>query len=102
MSPIISIVFNMITVRVGLARDQAISAQAARPGAESLGFRESRPPYGSQSLAVEITHFIETDDHTSDNSAVISPGEIKAQENAFPSTSIPRMQDKCRVVDSVP
>ncbi|KIP01634.1 hypothetical protein PHLGIDRAFT_112895 [Phlebiopsis gigantea 11061_1 CR5-6] len=88
LSPIISIVFNMIIVRVGLARDQALSGGSAqqhtstRAGGSSFGFRQSRPPYGAPSLAVEITQFIETDDGASDRA---SPLALKPKSSSISS-----------------
>ncbi|EKM53110.1 uncharacterized protein PHACADRAFT_259285 [Phanerochaete carnosa HHB-10118-sp] len=85
-SPIISIVFNMIIVRVGLAREQGLSAQSGEqsgshrvPGS-SFGFRPSRPQYGQTSLAVEITQFIETDGDVTEDTL---PIELKAKQDSY-------------------
>ena len=78
----------MIIVRVGLARDQALSGgslqqSSHRGGASSFGFRQSRPPYAGQSLAVEITQFIETDDGMSER---VSPIELKGKPASISSS----------------
>ncbi|GJE93982.1 hypothetical protein PsYK624_101490 [Phanerochaete sordida] len=88
-SPIISIVFNMIIVRVGLAREQLSSptgdqsAYGSHPSAGgSFGFRHSRPPYGQRSLAVEITQFIETDGDVTEGMGTL-PIELKSPTGTY-------------------
>ena len=85
-SPIISIVFNMIIVRVGLAREQSsLSGGSSNRGPSSFGFHHSRPPYSGMSLAVEITQFIETDNGPTESAGDIPlklDTENSAQRNA--------------------
>lgn len=70
----------MITVRVGLASDQRLSAPGTLP--QSAFSTEVRAgmnhPYGhyGTSLAVEITQYIERDDNTSIQETPISPTDL--------------------------
>lgn len=87
LSPIISIVFNMIIVRVGLAREQHLSGQSGeqsgqRGAGSSFRFRATRPPYGQTSLAVEITQFIETDGDVTESPDALAI-ELKAQAGPY-------------------
>ena len=87
-SPIISIVFNMITVRVGLASDQRLSAPGTlHQSAFSTEVRAGMHPYGhplAQSLAVEITQYIERDDGSIQETP-ISPNTVKPESITFSS-----------------
>ena len=87
----------MIIVRVGLARDHSLSSRSTHSvqqsglplshrssfgggisgGGGGGGGRHSRPPYNGQSLAVEITQFIETD---GDDDVDVTPIELKVGE----------------------
>lgn len=80
----------MIIVRVGLAREQARSVPSGehsgfgsgRGVGSSFGFRQSRPPYGQRSLAVEITQFIETDGGVTEGNDT-TPIELKAKASVY-------------------
>lgn len=86
----------MIIVRVGLARDQALSGGSAEQSGipsqrgMSFGFRQSRPPYLGQSLAVEITQFIETDH---DASEAATPIELKTGSNKLTESTSSQRED---------
>lgn len=85
----------MIIVRVGLARDRSLSGGSGQQSGfssnrgPSLGFRHSRQAYPGQSLAVEISQFIETDDGMSEN---VTPIELKASQSkgSMPVSSVER------------
>jgi len=92
-SPIISIVFNMIIVRVGLAQtSQTLSGTTAQLGASGQGFgslsnrRQSREPYGGTSLAIEITQYFETDDPEYHGEVPLDLASATFAEGRAPST----------------
>ncbi|GJE99987.1 hypothetical protein PsYK624_162650 [Phanerochaete sordida] len=85
-SPIISIVFNMITVRVGLASDQRLSAPGTiHQSAFSTEVRAgiNNYPYGN-SLAIEITQYIEQDNESVQETP-ITPTVVKPASVTFSS-----------------
>ncbi|KIP01643.1 hypothetical protein PHLGIDRAFT_131166 [Phlebiopsis gigantea 11061_1 CR5-6] len=99
-SPIISIVFNMITVRVGLASDQRLSApgtlhQSAFSTEVRAGINHNHP-YSrcGQSLAVEITQYIEQDNESIQETP-ITPTTLKPDSVMFssvPSVAISQLE----------
>lgn len=98
-SPIISIVFNMITVRVGLASDQRLSApgtlhQSAFSTEVRAGINHPYSRYGT-SLAVEITQYLERDDGESVQETPVTPVDPKPESVTFssvPSVAISQLE----------
>ena len=75
----------MIIVRVGLARERALIAPS---GAHTDAFPAPHQQYGQQSLAVEITQFLESDTDPEDSrgsglsGATAVPIELKTYTNS--------------------
>lgn len=70
----------MIIVRVGLARDQGLTQRGSSSVSRtqtSHGLQQAPDGFGANSLAIEITQFIESDGITSSSDSNVCPMEIE-------------------------
>ncbi|TCD61386.1 hypothetical protein EIP91_008523 [Steccherinum ochraceum] len=100
-SPIMSIVFNMITVRVGFGADQRLSQMGGSSSERSnhpstLRFndravrRSQRAPgLETRSLAIELTQYVETDADADTSSIVDKPNHVFAASSSEDRNSKP-------------